>query len=359
MKTGNFAAFRFHPYLRRCRTGMGINMFFSVGVPVYNAEKYLDQCIESIMSQTEQDFELILVDDGSKDKSREICKCWEEKYPHKVRYIYKENSGSLLTRRRCFAESHGEYVYIVDADDYLVDRDALKIIKEKILKTKADMVFFSATISDTKPYVVYPFSEDVLFEGIELEKIYTILCDSDDLNSIWNKVFSRGLIDWENEELYKQKITNGTDMYQVIPLIFNANRILYIDRVLYHYRFEDNVGSIVHSFKSTVYDSLKHCYIRLYKAAESKSKNWEKLEPILQKRFLMIATTSAYKIRMAKDDQKKEAIDYLKSICQDTMFVENYKHTNKSSLPFTRRVLAFFMVKKLYLVIWYMTRLLN
>ena len=101
-------------------------MFLSVSIPVYNASMYLDECISSIMSQTEDDYELILVDDGSKDNSIEICRKWRELYPDTIRVIEKDNSGSLLTRRKCIEESKGEFLYIMDADDYLMDIDALK-----------------------------------------------------------------------------------------------------------------------------------------------------------------------------------------------------------------------------------------
>ena len=107
-------------------------MFLSISIPVYNAEKTLDQCIKSIIVQTFRDFELILVDDGSTDNSLQICKKWSLSYPEHIRVIHKENSGSLLTRRRCLQESVSKYLYIMDADDYLVDKDALRYIYEAI-----------------------------------------------------------------------------------------------------------------------------------------------------------------------------------------------------------------------------------
>ena len=99
-------------------------MFLSVSIPVYNAEDYIDDCIDSVMNQTMQEFELILVDDGSKDSSRDKCRVWQKKYPDRIRIVEKNNTGSLLTRRRCLEESRGDYIYIMDADDRLCDRNA-------------------------------------------------------------------------------------------------------------------------------------------------------------------------------------------------------------------------------------------
>lgn len=114
-------------------------MFLSVSIPIYNAEKYLEQSIESVLSQSMNDYELILVDDGSKDRSIEICRKWQKKYPQTIRVIEKENTGSLLTRRRCMQESKGDYIYIMDADDYLVDSDMFLKIKNTIDESRADI----------------------------------------------------------------------------------------------------------------------------------------------------------------------------------------------------------------------------
>lgn len=107
----------------------------SVLVPVYNVEAYLKECVESILSQTFTDFELILCDDGSKDLSGEICDEFAQQDP-RVRVIHKENEGLLWTRRRMFQEAKGEYFICIDSDDW-VSRELLQKTVEYAKKTIA------------------------------------------------------------------------------------------------------------------------------------------------------------------------------------------------------------------------------
>ena len=105
-------------------------MYFSVIVPVYNVEKYLSECIDSILCQTFTDFELILVDDGSKDKSGEICDQYAQK-DSRIKVIHKENGGLSDARNFGTAASNGKYIVYLDSDDYISDDNFLSLIYEK------------------------------------------------------------------------------------------------------------------------------------------------------------------------------------------------------------------------------------
>ena len=98
----------------------------SVIVPIYNSEKYISECIESILIQTYKDFELILMDDGSKDASSEICKKYEAQ-DKRVRYIFKENGGVSSARNEGLRCANGEYIAFVDSDD-IVKPEMLEIL---------------------------------------------------------------------------------------------------------------------------------------------------------------------------------------------------------------------------------------
>ena len=91
---------------------------FSVIVPVYNAEKYLARCVESILEQSYADFEIILVDDGSSDGSAIVCQQFTTK-DSRIRYVWQKNQGAGAARRAGVIEARGEYIFFVDSDDYL------------------------------------------------------------------------------------------------------------------------------------------------------------------------------------------------------------------------------------------------
>ena len=103
----------------------------SIVVPVYNAEKYLNRCVDSILSQTYTDIELILINDGSTDSSGELCKKYAES-DSRVKYFSKENEGPGVTRFLGAQKATGEYICFVDSDDYLSE-DALEVLLSSFL----------------------------------------------------------------------------------------------------------------------------------------------------------------------------------------------------------------------------------
>lgn len=115
-------------------------MFFSVIVPIYNVEKYLRECVDSILSQTFEDFELILVNDGSKDSSGAICDEYAEK-DSRVKVIHKENGGQSTARNMGVKESSGQYAIFIDSDDFFCDNNFFEDVKNKI-KENTDIVVF-------------------------------------------------------------------------------------------------------------------------------------------------------------------------------------------------------------------------
>ena len=104
--------------------------FFSVIVPVYNVEKYLPECIESVLNQSFGDFELILVDDGTKDNSGVICDEYAQK-DARVKVIHQDNAGQAVARNTGTDIAQGEYIIYLDSDDYICDSDFLSKLAEK------------------------------------------------------------------------------------------------------------------------------------------------------------------------------------------------------------------------------------
>lgn len=320
-------------------------MFLSVSIPVYNAEKYLNRCIESIIKQKFDDYELILVNDGSKDNSLNICYEWRNRYPDIIRVIDKKNSGSLFTRRVCLEESKGDYLYIIDADDYLLNSDIFQLFKEMIDTYHCDLLFFNATNKEEQShYFSFPYSNEELFEGEKLFKLYEYMVEGDGLNSLWNKVFSKNLVDWNFDYGSYTYVKNGTDMFQSIPIMMNAHRVIYIDKVFYYYQTDDNDGSIVHKFNPDIYVSLKAGFERLSYELQLHNAISDSIKKKLATRYMKIASTSAFKVRLLDPQEKERCVSFLKSIGEDVMFREQYEKANLEELDFFRK----FIVKKLY-----------
>ena len=110
----------------------------SIILPVFNAERFLPQCLDSILSQTYQEWELIAVDDGSKDGSIEILKSYENR-DNRIHIISKENEGVSIARNVALEQTHGDYIYFVDSDD-IVMPEALMILVEAMESSHATFV---------------------------------------------------------------------------------------------------------------------------------------------------------------------------------------------------------------------------
>ena len=121
--------------------------FFSIVIPVYNVEKYLNQCVDSVLAQSFGDFELLLVDDGSKDSSPRICDDYAKK-DSRIRVIHKENGGASDARNYGIRAAEGTYLMFLDSDDYWDNTEALRIIHEAIVTDNAapDVVMFQAKL---------------------------------------------------------------------------------------------------------------------------------------------------------------------------------------------------------------------
>lgn len=154
------------------------NPTLSVVVPVYNAEKYIKRCIESILNQTLKDLELILVNDGSKDNSGAICDEYA-KIDNRVKVVHKENGGAASARNAGIAKATGKYIGFCDADDYL-DREMyetlISIMKEQNLST----IECLANVYDTNGNL------------LDSEKSDKVLATIDEINSIKNIFLHRG-----------------------------------------------------------------------------------------------------------------------------------------------------------------------
>ena len=132
--------------------------FFSIIVPIYKVEKYIMQCVNSILEQTFSDYELILVDDGSPDSCPLICDQLKERNS-KIKVIHKQNGGVSSARNLGLKHANGKYVCFVDSDDYYSRKDALQVIKNELDNSNADVLILKAQEISTQDDVVLECKE--------------------------------------------------------------------------------------------------------------------------------------------------------------------------------------------------------
>lgn len=219
---------------------------FSILVPVYNVEKYIHQCVDSVLSQTYPNFELILVDDGSTDASGSLCDEYSAK-DSRITVIHQPNQGLIMARRTGIGAAKGNYFLFLDSDDYW-DINVLETINNTIDEFGCDMILFKfRRVSETGKFIsegIAQFEDKTIFTPENKERLLQRII-SGPLNNLVTKAVNRDIVDFTDYTEYKH-IKSGEDLLQSMPLICNAQRIVYLDRALYNYRY--NTLSITNSF---------------------------------------------------------------------------------------------------------------
>ncbi|MEJ9114149.1 glycosyltransferase [Bacillus paramobilis] len=208
----------------------------SIIVPVYNAEKYIIQCIESLLSQTLQECEFIFVNDGSKDNSRKIIECFERN-DKRIRIINQTNQGVSIARNIGLSAARGEYIGFVDADDY-VEKDMYEILYKTAKKDNCDAVIsnFEEEIEGHKIITKYSFPRDIVLKKDFIEQeLLPYFLRMDNLNTAVNKIYRTNTIKEKNIK-FPEKVELGEDGMFNILFFNNAEKVKYIDYRGYHYR---------------------------------------------------------------------------------------------------------------------------
>lgn len=221
----------------------------SIVVPVYNVERYLERCLKSVLSQSFDDYEVVLVDDGSTDDSGNICDIYAKSY-NNFKVIHKENKGLSHTRNIGVDYSNGEFIYFLDSDDYIIP-DCLKILYENLLNTKADISCGSFGFFEDKhplnveyevnnKHSIYS-SEDACIKLLYGKRFYTSSCNILIKTEIAKKNhFPLG-------KYHEDEMTTFRYFLEAKKIVMNGAK------TYYYYQRE---GSIMHSFGQPVLDEI-------------------------------------------------------------------------------------------------------
>lgn len=218
-----------------------MNEKVSVIVPIYNVEKYLTKCIESLLNQSYENIEILLVDDCATDKSEEIAKQFEVK-DNRCKYIKREKNGGLSAARNTgIINATGDYLMFVDSDDW-VSKNFVKKMLEKAKEEDSDIVVCDYMMVTNEIQKCANSLEPLTDESTINEKIAYIR------NHAWTKLYKKSF--WNKEKLmFPENIKRGEDMGVTIPLLTRTNKISIIKEPLYYYVQRDNSLSNVKAKK--------------------------------------------------------------------------------------------------------------
>lgn len=242
----------------------------SVIVPVYNAGNYIERCINSIINQTLKEIEIIIVNDGSTDKTMEILEKLLEQ-DERISIVHKENGGVSSARNTGLAMAKGEYIYQLDGDDW-IEKETLLNCYCLAKKDNLDIVIFDFLIDYDDGNQIIKNDLESLNYALNRNEYLHLLFLGKSFPGIWNKLFKNSLF---NEINYNEELTLGEDMLVTIELVLKSDRIGKLNIPLIHY---------IQSPNSIVREGISRKIYQLFEVfeiAEKKMKNCKVSEEIL------------------------------------------------------------------------------
>lgn len=275
----------------------------SVIVPIYNVEKYLEKCINSLLSQTLEDIQIILVNDGSKDNSGNIAKECEKNNKNRIIYVEKENGGLSDARNYGLKYATGDFIAFLDSDDY-IEKNAYEEMYNKVIEENADYVECD---------FIWEFPNK-----IRVDKQYPYKNKKEMLSFVrvvaWNKLIKRQLITDNNLEFPKGLRYEDVEFtYKLIPFI---NKFAYVDKPFIHYvQRKGSIANVQNERTAEIFTVLDNV-IEFYK----KNNIYEKYRDELEYNYARYLLCSSLK-RMCKIKDKT---------IREKLLTESWKRLNSN-----------------------------
>ena len=294
----------------------------SVIVPIYNTEKYLSRCIESLINQSEKDIEIILLNDGSTDKSEEVINSYKDK---RIKYIKKENTGIGSTRNLGINKSKGEYLMFIDSDDY-IDLKCVEKMYNYAIKNKSDLVisdFYKDYGNKLEEIKIQKFNGSSLKENPKIINYINL--------GPCNKLYKKEIL----KDTYFEENLKYEDAPFVIKALKNAHKITKINECLSYYVIHNNsqttirdkkifdILEISNIIKNTLNEDIYHeelvnlltMILTDYTIQQRYIKNSNIRNSFIDKAFIMLN----------KIDPKWQKCNYMKNISFIKRFIKSHK----------------------------------
>jgi len=252
-------------------------------IPVYNSEKYIAKCLDSILKQTYTNYEILIVNDGSRDNSEQIICEYKNKYPEKIIFIEQENKGVSITRNESIKKANGKYIMFIDNDDY-IDSNYIETFINEAEKGDYDVVLGGyRRITENKKVL-----RTLKLKNTEWSKLMIV--------SPWAKIYKKQFLIDNNITFLKNNL--GEDVFFNLKAMFVSKKIKIIDYIGYNWFF--NTKSVSNTIQKNitqlqVYELLDGCYNEL-KEANVLEQNYEIIEAYFIRYILWLLYFSTKKL---------------------------------------------------------------
>lgn len=309
-------------------------MFFSILIPVYQVERYLRQCVDSVLGQSEKEYEIVLVDDGSTDGSGAICDEYAARYPDIVRVIHQENKGLLLARRTAIRAARGEWFVHLDSDDYMLP-GALRAIRETAERNGADLVLCKAAYGNEDGVEILresdlPFADNETFP--DKKKLLMQFLYGGQLTAIYQKIARRDIVDIDGDYERWKHVNIMEDHLQSLPLLDRCSIPVFLDKAVVYYRINRGGMTQQKSFDALVagFRSVRDVYAEeeTYRVKWALSKEENGLVCAKHMRKYCLSIQDLY--RSAADPQERNS--FLRSVREDEIIQKDFLTADRKAM---------------------------
>ena len=325
----------------------------SVVLPIYNVEKYLDRCIESVVNQTYKNLEIILVDDGSPDGCPKKCEDWAKR-DKRIKVIHKENAGLGYARNTGIESASGEYICFFDSDDYIAI-DTIEKTYKTAKKENADVVIFGfSTVNKNGNIgsVVVPKTELLKYVGKKVQTSFLpdlISWNPDNGKatnlrmSAWTALYSLKLIRESGWKFVSERDIISEDVYSLLDLYHSVKTVVVVPEAFYFYC--ENETSLTHSYKKDRYKRIK----QFYQACIDKCNQLEYDNEIKRRMAYPFTANSiaAMKMIVTSDLSKKEKRGMICAVVRDETMQAVVHQMNLKTESLARQILFFAIKNKM------------
>lgn len=318
----------------------------SVIIPVYNSQQYIDECVKSVINQTYSNIEIILVDDGSKDKSGEMCDCWA-KMDNRIKVVHKPNAGLGMARNTGLENVTGDYVEFLDSDDY-ISNDCVETLISQIKNRKAEVVYCKyARFDAERVYLdtasnsnIRVFSGEDIVENVLLEMVGSLpyaRMDSGFDMSACTALYSMDIINKHTLRFKSEREYISEDLLFNVEFLRSANTVVAVDELLYYYRMNGNSLTTTYNPLRFSKDKIMYEYLKNYLGTFLE----EKMYMLRVQRYMLARARVCINqiVRAGGRDISKKIAE----VCDDETLVGILKHYPINRSPFKQRVFNIFL----------------
>lgn len=335
-----------------------MNCTYSIIIPIFNCKLYLNRCIDSILNQNYDDFEVILINDGSTDGSEKICEAYKKK-DRRVTFITKANTGVSDSRNIGLKEARGKYILFLDSDDY-VDQGYLEAINNIITAfQKVELInygFYSEVDGECNKTIssdVINCDERYMQSVDEIRKFFVDMWDAHMLYNIWNKVYLKEIID--KYEIRFPEYNWGEDVQFNREYLMHINNMYNSSSAFYHYVRERN-GAVTKKYKADFFEIRKKEFFEFNDYFEKWGISKDIYYEFSCRRFIE-RVLGCIENEFNSEDHFKKRYKKVKEMLKDPLTIETVKITK----PRSKKIkIALFLVKnKLYFFTYIMGYIVN